>query len=131
VGYDKVKGFLSGGVNAWKEAGLPVKSVHSVTAEEFAKNIEKEGQPLDVRNDGEVMNGSVRDALTIPLGKLSEKLNSLDKNIHYYVYCAGGYRSMISSSILEKAGFTNITNVEGGINAIKKTGVKIDVPEPA
>ncbi len=129
VGYDKVKGFLKGGVNAWKEAGLPVSSIHSITAEEFAKQIEKgNAQPLDVRNDGEVANGMVKDAITIPLGKLAEKLNTLDKNAHYYVYCAGGYRSMIGSSILEKNGFKNLTNVEGGINAIKKTNAPIEVP---
>jgi hydroxyacylglutathione hydrolase len=131
VGYDKVKGFLKGGVNAWKDAGQNVNTIHSISAEEFAKNIEKEGQPLDVRNEGEVMQGTVRDAISIPLGKLQEHLNELDKNTHYYVYCAGGYRSMAASSILEKNGFTNLTNVEGGINAIKKTSVKIEIPEMA
>ncbi len=129
VGYDKVKGFLKGAVNAWQQAGLPVHSIHSIAAEEFARQIEMGGaQPLDVRNDGEVANGIVKDAITIPLGKLSEKVNMLDKNAHYYVYCAGGYRSMISSSILEKNGFTHITNVEGGINAIKKTSAPIELP---
>ena len=131
VGYDKVKGFLKGGVNAWKEAGLKVIFIHSITAEEFAKQLENGGQPLDVRNEGEVANGTVRDAINIPLGKLQEGLKTLDKNAHYYVYCAGGYRSMISSSILEKNGFINITNVEGGINAIKKTSTPIEVPAMA
>jgi len=128
VGYESVKGFLKGGVNAWKEAGHEVKNVHSISAEEFAKNIEKEGQALDVRNDGEFLQGTVRDATTIPLGKLQEQLNSLDKKAHYYVYCRSGYRSMIGSSILEKNGFLNLTNVEGGMNAIKKTQAKIVVP---
>jgi len=131
VGYDKVKGFLKGGVAAWKEAGQKAKSVHSITAEEFAKNIEKEGQPLDVRNESEVMQGTVRDAITIPLGKLTEQLKTLDKNAHYYVYCKGGYRSMAGVSILEKNGFTNLTNVEGGMNAIEKTQAKIEVPAEA
>jgi glyoxylase-like metal-dependent hydrolase (beta-lactamase superfamily II)/rhodanese-related sulfurtransferase len=131
VGYESVKGFLKGGVNAWKEAGQNVKSVHSISADEFAKNIEKEGQAIDVRNDGEVASGTVKDAITIPLSRLQEQLNSLDKNVHYYVYCAGGYRSMISSSILEKNGFSNLTNVEGGMGAIKKTSAKIEVPAMA
>ena len=131
VGYDNVKGYLNGGVNAWKAAGHQVKTVHSISAEIFAINVEKEGQPLDVRNEGEVAHGTVSGAINIPLGKLSEGLKTLDKNDHYYVYCAGGYRSMISTSILEKNGFTNLTNVEGGMNAIKKTSTKIDVPEMA
>ena len=131
VGYDKVAGFLKGGVSAWKEARQKVKSIHSVSADEFAKDIKKSGHPLDVRNEGEVMQGAVKDAVTIPLGKLQEGLNSLDKDAHYYIYCAGGYRSMIGTSILERSGFLNLTNVEGGINAIKKTQVEIEVPAMA
>ena len=77
------------------------------------------------------MQGTVREALTIPLGKLPEQLKNLDKNNHYYVYCQGGYRSMIGTSILETNGFTHLTNVEGGMNAIKKTQAKIEVPEMA
>ena len=129
VGYDRVKGFLQGGINAWKETGREVKSVHSVSAEEFAKNIGKEGKSLDIRNEIEVMEGTVKGAITIPLGKLQEELNSLDRNAHYYIYCMGGYRSMIGTSILEKNGFLNLTNVEGGMNAIKKTPVQIEIPE--
>lgn len=131
VGYDKVKGFLKGGINAWKEAGQKVKTIQSISAEEFAKNIEKEGQALDIRNEGEVILGTVKDAVTIPLAKLQEQLASLDKSTHYYIYCAGGYRSMIATSILEKNGFINLTNIEGGMNAIKKTSAKIEIPAMA
>lgn len=131
VGYDKVKGFLGGGIPAWKNAGQKVNAIHSISADEFAKNISKEGQPLDVRNEGEVMQGTIRDAVTIPLGQLENQLGQLDKNAHYYIYCQGGYRSMIGTSILEKNGFTNLTNVEGGMNAIKKTSASIEVPEVA
>lgn len=131
VGYDKVKGFLNGGIDTWKNAGQKVKAVHSISADDFAKNIGKEGHPLDVRNEGEVMQGTVRDAIAIPLGKLEGQLNTLDKNAHYYVYCQGGYRSMVGTSILEKNGFTNLTNVEGGMNAIKKTLAPIEVPAMA
>jgi len=131
VGYDKVNGFLNGGITAWKDADQKVNAIHSVSADEFAKNIAMEGQPLDVRNEGEVMQGTVRDALAIPLGKLESQLGTLDKNAHYYVYCQGGYRSMVGTSILEKNGFANITNVEGGMNAIKKTAAPIEVPAMA
>ena len=75
--------------------------------------------------------GTVKDAVTIPLAKLQEQLDSLDKSTHYYIYCAGGYRSMIATSILEKNGFTNLTNIEGGMNAIKKTSAKIEIPAMA
>jgi hydroxyacylglutathione hydrolase len=128
VGYELVKGYLKGGVNAWKAAGQKTMNIHSISADEFAKNVEKEGRPIDVRREGEVANGTVAGAISIPLAKLEEEYKTLDKNAHYYVYCAGGYRSMIASSILEKNGFTNLTNVEGGFGAIKKTNAKIEVP---
>ncbi|HTA28046.1 MAG TPA: rhodanese-like domain-containing protein [Bacteroidia bacterium] len=131
VGYESVKGFLKGGVNAWKAAGQKIMSIHSISAEEFAENVEKEGQPLDVRREGEVANGTVVGAISIPLAKLEQEYKTLDKNAHYYVYCAGGYRSMVASSILENNGFPNLTNVEGGFGAIKKTGAKIEVPAMA
>jgi hydroxyacylglutathione hydrolase len=128
VGYESVTGFLKGGVNAWKKAGQKVKTIHSVSAEEFAKNIKNEGQSLDVRNESEFIQGAVKNSVTIPLGKLQEQLSALDKNAHYYVYCRSGYRSMVGTSILEMNGFTNLTNVEGGMNAIEKTQAKIEVP---
>jgi len=131
VGYESVKGYLKGGINAWVAAGQKIMGIHSISAEVFAGNIEKEGQPLDVRREGEVANGLVAGAISIPLAKLEEEYKTLDKNAHYYVYCAGGYRSMIANSILENNGFTNLTNVEGGYGAIKKTNAKIEVPAMA
>lgn len=43
VGYESVKGYLRGGVNAWKQAGLKTLSIHSISAEQFARDMEKEG----------------------------------------------------------------------------------------
>jgi rhodanese-related sulfurtransferase len=120
VGYDKVKGYLNGGVTSWKSAGNTVKRIHSVTAQEFANSIQSEGTALDVRNESELLKGKYKDAVNVPLNRLQESLNTLNKNAHYFVYCQGGYRSMIGTSILEKNGFTHLTNVEGGMNAIQK-----------
>jgi len=130
VGYDDVRGFLKGGIKAWKDAGNTVQSVENISAEEFIKHIGKD-KVIDVRNDGEMANGMVRDALAMPLATLSKRLNELDKKEHYYVHCAGGYRSMIALSILQKEGFTNLTNVIGGSAAMVKAGIKLEVPEEA
>ncbi len=128
VGYDKVLGYLKGGVNAWKAAGNKTLSIESVSAIEFVKHIGNGSKLIDVRNEGEVTNGTIKDAINIPLASLPKKLTELDKSTHYYVYCQGGYRSMIANSILQKNGFTNITNVIGGMGAIAKTGIKLEVP---
>jgi len=127
VGYDKVDGYLKGGVNAWKAAGNPTQTIESVSADEFVKHIGKGSKLIDVRNEGEVSNGTIKEAINIPLATLPKKLAELDKNTHYYVYCQGGYRSMIANSILQKNGFNNITNVIGGMGAISKTGIELEV----
>ncbi|MFI4963574.1 MAG: rhodanese-like domain-containing protein, partial [Legionellales bacterium] len=128
VGYDKVLGYLKGGVKAWKGAGNKTQSIESVPATEFIKHIGDGSKLIDVRNEGEVANGTIKNAINIPLAVLPKRLAELDKNTHYYVYCQGGYRSMIANSILQKNGFNNITNVIGGMGAISKTGIKLELP---
>ncbi|HTB07146.1 MAG TPA: MBL fold metallo-hydrolase [Bacteroidia bacterium] len=131
VGYDKVKGYLKGGVNTWKQAGLKMQSIESIEANTFIGRMAKEGSVLDVRNEGEVQQGLIKDAITIPLAELEAKLGMLNADTHYYIYCRSGYRSMIAASILQKNGFKNLTNVIGGMTAISKTGVKLEVPAVA
>jgi rhodanese-related sulfurtransferase len=59
------------------------------------------------------------------LDYIYEHLGELDKNKHYYVHCAGGYRSMIACSILKRNGFEAITDIAGGFNAIKNTSMPL------
>jgi len=129
VGYDKVVGYLKGGVKAWKAAGNNTLGVESITADEFVKRMNDGSKLIDVRNEGELAKGAIKDAINIPLGTLPQQVSSLDKKNHYYVYCQGGYRSMVANSILQKNGITNITNVIGGMGAIAKTGIKLVVAE--
>ena len=131
IGYDKIKGYLHGGIKAWKDAGLALQTVDSIDATDFVNKVGKEGKTLDVRNEDELAKGVVKDAITIPLARLENELSLLDKNTTYYVHCQGGYRSMIAISLLQKNGFTKLINVSGGINAITKTGIKLEVPEMA
>jgi len=130
VGYERVVGFLQGGLKAWKDKGFKTQSIGSVSAKEFAGKLGKNDKVIDVRNAAEWTNGIVKDAITIPLSKLQDNVSSLDKKAHYYVYCQGGYRSMIAASILQSKGINNVTSIEGGMGAIAQTKVAIQVPEP-
>ncbi len=127
VGYDKVAGYLKGGMKAWKEAGNKTQNIESISADEFVKRMNDGSKLIDVRNEGELAKGSIKDAINIPLAELPKTVSSLDKNAHYYVYCQGGYRSMVANSILQKNGVAKITNVAGGMGAIAKTGVKLEI----
>ncbi|MBX2974367.1 MAG: MBL fold metallo-hydrolase [Flavobacteriales bacterium] len=126
VGYDNVFGFLKGGVDAWKAAGLEVDTIERIDAEEFASRMKS--APLhvvDVRKDGEWESSRVKDAHHASLQYLNDNLSAISKEEPNYVHCAGGYRSMIAASILKSRGYHNIVEVRGGFNAIKKTDVPV------
>jgi len=128
VGYENVKGYLEGGIAAWTAAGKKVDMVNSVSAEEFALHY-TESKVLDVRRPGEQeTTGVVPDATLICLETLENNIAQLDKSAHYYVHCAGGYRSVIATSLLKRHGFDNLTNIYGGMGAIKTTGIPLVQP---
>jgi hydroxyacylglutathione hydrolase len=128
VGYENVKGFLKGGMNSWKNAGKEFETVKSISAMDFVNGLKNSDNILDVRKQGEVDTGMIENAQHICLSKLQAELNLLDKNKHYYIHCAGGYRSMMAASILKQKGFNNITNIYGGMGKIKETGIKLVQP---
>ncbi|TAL57881.1 MAG: MBL fold metallo-hydrolase [Bacteroidetes bacterium] len=128
VGFENVKGFLKGGMAAWVKAGKPVEKIQSITPKEFADKIKDWKQNvLDVRKTPEYETAHVKGAELMELASLSKNLNKLDKQKTYLVHCAGGYRSMIASSILKANGFENPVNVYGGFNQIKNTSAPIAV----
>ncbi|MCF8460425.1 MAG: MBL fold metallo-hydrolase [Flavobacteriales bacterium] len=124
VGYDNIVGFLDGGFQTWKSAGEKVDSIISISAEEFASRI-GERAILDVRKPSEFEAEHVEKAQTFPLDFINGKLNTLDKNKEYFIHCAGGYRSMIASSILKANGFNKIVEVAGGMGAILQTNAPV------
>jgi len=123
VGYDYTIGYLNGGIKAWKAAGKEIDIIQSVSAEELAHRIL--GEPvhiLDVRKEGEYISEHVDGAENAPLDYINEIMVQLDKDKTYFVHCAGGYRSMIFTSILKARGFDNLIDVQGGFKAIKESG---------
>lgn len=126
IGFENISGFLKGGIASWTNSGNPVEKVQSITPQEFADKI-KTGKEniLDVRKPSEYETSHVKNAELLELAALSKNLNKLDKQKTYLIHCAGGYRSMIASSILKANGFENLVNVYGGFNQIKNTSAPI------
>ncbi len=124
VGFDNVIGYLDGGFNTWVNAGKETDKVNRITANEFAAavNIGKD-KVIDVRKETEYAAEHVQDAYSKPLAYINDWVNSIDTNEHFYLHCAGGYRSMIAASILQARGIRNFSEVEGGFGAIAKTEV--------
>jgi rhodanese-related sulfurtransferase len=69
---------------------------------------------IDVREDDEVAAGKIPGARHIRLGDLSDRLNELDKNEHYYIACRSGGRSSMACELLSSHGF-DVTNMTGGM----------------
>lgn len=128
VGYDKVSGYLSGGIDAWKKEGKPLETIQSINPEELQVEGLNDGKTivLDVRKESEVKSGKIKGAINIPLEILEKNLGLVDKNKKYLVHCAGGYRSMIASSMLKSNGIKNLKNIYGGYNKIKTTSVETE-----
>lgn len=124
VGFDNLIGHLDGGFNAWAKAGKEVDTVNRITAEQFAAAVKiGESKIIDIRKESEYCAEHVEEAYSKPLAAINEWIKDINPKEHFYLHCAGGYRSMIAASILEARGFRNFTEIEGGFNAIAKTNV--------
>ena len=123
VGYDNSIGFLEGGFDAWKAAGKDVDTLDQVTAEEL-KGIEG-ATIVDVRKKGEYLSEHVVDAINVELDYFNDQMASVPQEGTFYVHCAGGYRSVIASSILKARGYHNMVDVAGGFKAIKEAGLSV------
>lgn len=118
VGFDNILGHLNGGFDTWKNENREIDTIESITVDEF-KARENEAAVLDVRKESEFYSEHIVDAQNVPLDFINERLSEIDKNKKYFIHCAGGYRSMIFSSILKARGYENFIEVQGGFSAIK------------
>ena len=124
VGFDHILGHLKDGYTTWVSAGKETDSVNRISADEFASkvNIEKD-EIIDVRKESEYTAEHIENASSKPLAYISEWIKDINPQQHFFLHCAGGYRSMMAAAILQARGFRNFTEVEGGYTAIEKTNL--------
>ncbi len=126
VGFDNTIGYLAGGFDAWKADKREVDQIRSISAADFETESAQQKLPVfDVRKQGEWASSHLENAQHICLSTLNESLAEFPKEANFYVHCAGGYRSVIAGSILKMRGYHNLTNIEGGFAAIKKTKLPV------
>ena len=131
VGFEKVEGYLKGGVKAWKKAGEITDMIIDVEADELAMDIPFDDNLtiVDVRKPNEFAEGHVTDAVNVNLADMTDLalIAQFEENQNLYVHCAGGYRSVIACSILKKQGYHNLRNIAGGWANIKEQkSIKIE-----
>lgn len=121
VGYDNTLGYLQGGIAAWLAAGKETDRITAITAEEYAARLAQAQVPvtLDVRKPTEYLTQHVAGARNFPLDYINKNMNRLVREQTYYLHCLGGYRSLITASILKARGFHQLVDVIGGWRAIE------------
>ena len=124
VGFDAVLGHLKGGFEAWKSAGFDVDTVHRITAAQFEREVKiGESKVVDIRKKSEYEAEHLQEAYSKPLAYINEWVKDINPKEHFFMHCAGGYRSMIAASILQARGYRNFSEIEGGFIAIATTSL--------
>lgn len=119
VGYDNTVGYLQGGVSTYDGDLETIESVSAASIENSLDSL----NIIDVRKPGEWQAEHINGASHHPLDYLNDNMDALDKDAAYHVHCAGGYRSIITISLLMQNGFSKLTDIAGGFDAISKTGI--------
>jgi glyoxylase-like metal-dependent hydrolase (beta-lactamase superfamily II)/rhodanese-related sulfurtransferase len=125
VGFDNTLGFLEGGIASWQNAGKEIDTMQTVSAHTLKEALEKEMPIFDVRKQGEFSAAHVPKASHTPLSFINDYLALFPDASPFYLYCAGGYRSVIAASILKSRGIHGGINVTGGFASIKEAAIAV------
>jgi rhodanese-related sulfurtransferase/glyoxylase-like metal-dependent hydrolase (beta-lactamase superfamily II) len=119
IGFDHVKGYMHGGMQAL--AGRPdlVWPTERISAPMVAEELASPDPPLllDIRNSREWVTKRIDGSVNVPLNHLQERIAEIPRDRRIAVHCAGGYRSSIAASILHQYGITNLIEMAGGVAA--------------
>ncbi|MDI9319354.1 MAG: MBL fold metallo-hydrolase [Phycisphaerales bacterium] len=124
VGFDHILGHLQGGFDAWTKEGKAIDHIHRISATDFAQRVHiGESKIIDVRKESEYAAEHIETALSQPLAYINDWIKDIHSEEHFFLHCAGGYRSMIAASILQSRGYRNFSEVEGGFAAMTTTNL--------
>lgn len=122
-----VTAVASGLMLLWSFFGNRLSGINQVNTFEATRLMNDDALMLDVREDSEWAIGHIPDAKHIPLGKLSSRINELEKfkTKPIVINCRSGHRSARACAMLKKAGFENVHNLAGGITAWEQASLPI------
>jgi glyoxylase-like metal-dependent hydrolase (beta-lactamase superfamily II)/rhodanese-related sulfurtransferase len=112
----RVRGFLGGGMTAWRAEDRPVERIEAIDLVELARRLDNSDPPsvLDVRNAAEYAEGHVPGSIHIPFAQLRERLDELPRGAPIATICKAGKRSGLAASILQREGFEGVIHVSRG-----------------
>jgi glyoxylase-like metal-dependent hydrolase (beta-lactamase superfamily II)/rhodanese-related sulfurtransferase len=129
----RVRGFLQGGMTAWRTEERPVRRIELIDPEELAKRLKGPEAPLvlDVRNAAEYAGEHIPDSLHIPYGEIADRLDELPPDRTLATICRGGKRSGLAASILQREGFAEVVHVGQGVGTWRDGGHPVESGAPA
>ena len=127
VGFDRIEGYLEGGVDAWEARGYEFAGLRAVSVHELARQLRTGENPfvLDVRTEQEWQRGHIEGAHHIHGGLLEDRLGEVPEDRPVAVVCGSGYRASIAASFLKRAGHEEVSNVIGGMTAWANAGLPL------
>jgi len=129
VGYHRPIGYLAGGLEAWHEAGLASDTLEEVEPEYIETHFsDLKDQLVDVRKRSEYDGRHIANVPNRPLDFIHDQARHFAANKKHYLYCAGGYRSVIAASILRQKGIAQVVNVARGFDALQRTHLPLSAP---
>ena len=128
IGFDHVVGFLAGGLASANAGTARIMTTERVGADVAASRLASAAPPvlLDVRTAVERAQKHIEGSTHIPLNHLAERLAEIPSGRPVLLHCAGGYRSSIGASLLQRAGFTDVSELAGGIAAWETAGLPLE-----
>jgi len=131
IGFDHIVGYLKGGLRSLESRPDLTATTERVSAPLASERLAT-GGPLavDVRSPREREQKWVPESVSIPLNHLVERLQELPRDRPLILYCAGGYRSSMAASLLQREGFTHISEIAGGITAWETAKLPVFVQQP-
>jgi len=124
----RVRGFLEGGMTAWRTDGRPVLRIELIEPSELLRRVEGPEAPvvLDVRAASEYGAEHIPGSLHIPYGDLAQRLDELPRERPIATICRGGKRSGLAASILQREGFEDVVHVGRGVGAWRQAGGPVE-----
>lgn len=122
IGVDLIAGFFS--PDAFSKGTV---ALQGIAPQALAERLPLNGlQIIDVRGVTEFRDGRIPGARNIPMGFLPRHMDSLPRETTLIINCAGGVRSQVAASLLQKNGFDKVVNLEGGFDAWREAGLPVE-----
>jgi glyoxylase-like metal-dependent hydrolase (beta-lactamase superfamily II)/rhodanese-related sulfurtransferase len=130
IGLDSVAGYLAGGLSSAADRPQLTRRTPRLSPPVAAERLQQTPAPflLDVRTPHEVEKKQIHGSVNIPLNHLVERAREVPRDRPVLVYCAGGYRSSIASSLLQRSGVSDVSEIAGGLTAWESSGLPAPAP---